>query len=92
MTIATLNSAEPLNAVAQYDTLRRAAVGGALALEARAGLMLFLRRGLWGWARALATITAFGPPPGTRPANWKAPEEYRTVIHILATMAIKANP
>lgn len=91
MTSAKINSAEPPHVVTQYETLRRAALGEALPLEARAGLMLFLRRGLWGWAHALATMT-FEQPTGSRPVNWKPPEEYRTVIHIFAALAIKANP
>ena len=32
-----------------------AALGQALPPEARCGLMLFLRRGMWGWARVMAT-------------------------------------
>jgi hypothetical protein len=91
MTSAKINSAEPPDVVTEYETLRRAALGDALPLNARAGLMLFLRRGLWGWARALATMTAFEQPTGSRPSNWKAPEEYRTVIHLFAAMAIRTT-
>jgi hypothetical protein len=91
MTSAKINSAEPPDVVTEYETLRRAALGDALPLNARAGLMLFLRRGLWGWARALATMTAFEQPTGSRPASWKAPEEYRTVIHIFAALAIRTT-
>jgi len=92
MTSAKIKSAEPPHVVTQYETLRRAALGDALPLEARAGLMLFLRRGLRGWARALATMTALEQPTRSRPVNRKAPEEYRTVIHIFAALAINANP
>lgn len=86
---ATNNSPEPANVMTQYETLRSAALGDALPPEARAGLMLFLRRGLWGWARVMATTSVWQPPNGSRPSNWKAPEAYRTVIHIFAAMAIK---
>ncbi len=48
---------QPSKAVTQYETLRGAALGDVLPLEARGGLMLFLRRGMWGWARAMATVT-----------------------------------
>jgi hypothetical protein len=41
--------------VAQYEALRGAALGDALPPEARTGLLLFLRGGMWGWARAVAT-------------------------------------
>ena len=43
---------------ARYETLRRAALGQPLPLEARSGLALLLRRGMWSWARALGQIAA----------------------------------
>ena len=86
-----MNSPEPSNFVMHYETLRGAALGNVLPLEARAGLMLFLRRGMWGWARALASMTAFEQPIASRPSNWKAPKEYKTVIHILAAMVIRTR-
>jgi hypothetical protein len=91
MTRAKNNSAESPIIITQYETLRRAALGEALPPEARAGLTLFLRRGMWGWARAVATRSAKPQPTGARPANGKTPEEHRTVIHIFAAMAIKAD-
>ena len=91
MTSAKNNSPEPSNVVTHYETLRSAALGDALPLEARSGLMLFLRRGLWGWARAMATMTACERPAGARPSNWKAPEEYRAVIHIFAALVTKTS-
>jgi hypothetical protein len=91
MTIANNNSAELSIAVTQYETLRRSALGDTLPPEARAGLMLFLRRGMWGWARALATQGAPERPTSSGPSNWKVPEECRTVIHIFAAMTIRAN-
>ena len=77
--------------VTQYETLRRAVLGGALPPEARAGLPLFLRRGMSGWARAVTTMSAPPRPAGSRPPNWKIPEEHRAVVHIFAAMAINAN-
>ncbi len=77
--------------VTQYETLRGAALGDALPPEARAGLLLFLRRGMCGWARAVATLSASQRPTGSRPPNWGMPEEHRTVVHILASMAINVN-
>jgi len=91
VTSAKSDSPEPSKAVAQYETLRRAALGDALPLEARAGLMLFLGRGMWGWVRAMATMSALPQPTGSRPSNWTAPEEYRTVIQIFAAMAIQTS-
>ena len=43
---------------AQYEVLRMAALGEALPPKARSGLMLFLRRGMWGWAQALTAAQA----------------------------------
>ena len=58
---ATSACSIPSSAIAdQYEVLRAAALGEALPLKARSGLMLFLRRGMWGWAQAL-TATASAP-------------------------------
>jgi hypothetical protein len=89
MTSGKSSSAE-LSVVTQYETLRRAALGEALPPEARRGLTLFLGRGMWGWAQAVATICVLQQPTCSRTSNAKAPEECRTVIHIFAAMAIKA--
>lgn len=91
MTRAKKTSPEPFTVVTQYETLRSAALGSALSPEARVGFMLFLRRGLWGWARVMATASVRQPPNGSRPSNWKAPEEYRTMVHIFAAMALKTS-
>jgi hypothetical protein len=79
--------------VAQYEALRNAALGQALAPEARSGLLLFLRRGLWGWARVLAASRASPLPELRRGAllSFLGGEESRDVIHILATMAMGAG-
>lgn len=79
--------------VAQYETLRRAALGHALPPEARGGLMLFLRGGMWGWARAMAMAGASMPqqlscPPSLNDAS---SVESKTLIHILAAMAMSTN-
>jgi hypothetical protein len=91
MTSAKNHSAEPGNVIGQYETLRKAALGDALPPEARAGLMLFLRRGMWGWACALATTMATKQPTGSRLTNWNPPEGCRTIVHIFAAMAIRAS-
>jgi hypothetical protein len=88
MTNAKNSAADPSIGVTQYETLRAAALGSALPLEARAGLMLFLHTGMWGWTLAVTAMRTFERPAGSRPSNWKAPEEHRTVIHLFAAMAI----
>jgi len=79
--------------VAQYETLRRAALGQALAPEARSGLLLFLRRGMWGWTRMIAMLDGGQPPQARRGGSLSVPaaEESRTVIHIFAAMAMNAK-
>lgn len=77
--------------VAQYEALRGAALGDMLRPEARAGLLLFLRRGMCGWARALATMRAPQRPAGSRPPNGTIPQERRAVVQIFAAMVINAN-
>lgn len=93
MTSAKNNSAEPTVVVTQYETLRSVALGEALPPEARGGLLLFLRRGMYGWSRTVAAALS-SPPQPTRspPSNWKGPEEYRTAIHIFAALAIGTSP
>jgi hypothetical protein len=88
MTDAKNNAADPSIAVTQYETLRAAAIGNALPPEARAGLMLFIHTGMWGWARTVTAMPMFERPAGSQPSTWKAPEEHRTVIHLFAAMAI----
>lgn len=86
-------SSERLAGVAlQYESLRNAALGHALSPEARSGLLLFLRRGMWGWARVLATAGA-SPPQPIRATSLSFPmgEESRTVIHIFAAMAMNTE-
>ena len=88
MTNAKHNAADPSIAVTQYETLRMAALGNALPPEARAGLMLFLNTGMWGWARAVTAMRLFERSTDSRPSNWKPPEEHRAIIHLFAAMAI----
>jgi hypothetical protein len=88
MTNAENIAAGPSIAITQYETLRAAALGNALPPEARAGLMLFLHTGMWGWTRVVTAMRTFERPAGSRPSNWKAPEEHRTVIQLFASMTI----
>ena len=74
--------------VAQYEVLRGAALGEALPLKARSGLALFLRRGMWGWARAL--ISAAGIPQELVTQSLAGRPAYgghSAIVHVLATIA-----
>lgn len=88
MTGATSDSTGPGDVVPQYETLREAALGGALPPDARAGMMLFLRRGMWGWSCALATRE---PAIASRRTNRDPPDECRTIVYIFAAMAIRTS-
>ena len=76
----------------QYELLRGAALGEALPLKARSGLMLFLRRGMWGLAQTLAAATnpqqeQTAPLPAPRPADGG----HTAIIHVLATIAMSIH-
>ena len=91
MTRAKPASAALSLVVTQYETLRRAALGEALPPEARAGLMLFLRRGMWGWSQAVTTRSPLPPPAGSRPLSGKRPAEDKTLIQLFAALASQAT-
>jgi hypothetical protein len=82
MTDASSCSPQPTSIAAQYETLRMAALGEILPPEARSGLMLFLCRGMWGWARTLATqtvreeLTTTPLPAGPQPTHVKRSSTY----------------
>ena len=77
----------------QYETLRGAALGGVLPPEARYGLMLFLRRGMWGWTRAIAIGSAevLQQRSGSRSLSWTASNEHIAVVHVFAAMAMNVE-
>jgi hypothetical protein len=82
----------PADILPQYEALRTAALGNALPSEARSGLLLFLRRGMWGWARVVATLGASPPQQPRRETSLSFPsgEESRAVIYIFAALAMHA--
>jgi len=83
--------------VAQYEALRMAMLGEPLSPEARGGLSLFLRRGMWGWARTLAAasvVTAPAPGRSASPARSHCAGgigERSAVIHAFAAIAMKSD-
>ena len=75
----------------QYETLRTAARGERLLpLEARSGLALFLRRGMWSWTRTLASANVSRQALQPAPSDSRAPHERKAVIQLFAAMAM--NP
>ena len=88
MNVAVTSACASLAIAAQYEVLRGSALGDALPLKVRSGLALFLRRGMWGWARALI-LTASSPQEQINPSSAPWPESggHSAVVHILAAMA-----
>ncbi len=79
--------------MSQYEALRNGALGHALAPEARWGLLLFLRRGMWGWAQVILSAGAGSLQPRTEEwLGFPLATESRAVIHIFAAMAMNAEP
>jgi hypothetical protein len=73
----------------QYEALRAAGLGQALEPEARNGLALLLRRGLWGWARALVPATAvLEPHRSSSRRSADATCHNSALIQIIAAMAM----
>ena len=85
-------AADPPTVAAQYEALRRAALGEPLPPDARHGLLLFLRRGMWAWTQALA-IAANAPRQPTRsPASVSpSPYELNGIIQVFAAMTLSFN-
>jgi hypothetical protein len=81
-------SLEPRSIAAQYEKLRLAAVGEPLPPEARSGLGLFLRKGMWVWARALADDNNYKHTTCSPSSTSIASHQHKAVIQIFAAMAL----
>jgi hypothetical protein len=68
-----------------------AALGKPLPPEARSGLGLFLRRGMWGWARALAIAGDPEQPTRSHSSSLTSPHQHNDVIQVFAAMALNTN-
>ncbi len=69
-----------------------APLGDALPLKARSGLMLFLRRGMWGWTRVLS-VTANTSREQIYPSSAARPTHggHSAVVHVLAAIAMSIH-
>lgn len=74
----------------QYEALRAAVLGAQLPLEARSGLALILRRGMWAWAQAAAAATPTPRPPRSSLPCSTAGDEQRAVVHLFAALAMRS--
>ncbi len=91
--LATRDNGPPSTITDQYETLRGVAWGGRLPPEARSGLGLFLRRGMWAWARALG-MPGEPVPPKRSPLGsgaTSARDQSRAVVQVFAAMALNTH-
>jgi hypothetical protein len=91
--IAAISADAFAAAATRYEALRAAAFGDGLPPEARSGLTLFLRRGLWGWTRALTAAARvsqeqLSPPSAALPF---AHDGRSSVVRLLAAIAMGSN-
>jgi hypothetical protein len=83
-------SAAVLDLTSRYEGLRQAGLGGTLTPVERAGLSIFLRRGMWAW------VCVVTEPPACAPASSRRPPRSRVTgapgldptVQILASMAM----
>jgi hypothetical protein len=73
----------------RYEALRRGVLGTALGAESGTGLALFLRRGVWAWARLGAPPGRPTFEPGAVPFAPPLPQAKRSdLARLLAGMAL----
>jgi len=91
--IAALSAESSTAMAARYEALRAAGFGGGLPPEARSGLTLFLRRGMWGWVRAL-TAAPLASREQTLPSSAALPftrDGRNSVVCLLAAIVMGSN-
>ncbi|RLA18339.1 MAG: hypothetical protein DRQ56_07800 [Gammaproteobacteria bacterium] len=55
--------------ISQYEALRMAGLGEAVLPESRSGLTLFLRRGMWSWAKEMIAAKTCDQSSCSRSSN-----------------------
>lgn len=76
---------------AQYELLRAAALGEETAAEARSGLTVLLRQGMWSWTRVIMrgqTLQEASAPSAPQPSRSDQSPDRRAIIHLLAALAM----
>ncbi len=89
--ITATPAAPPPAVVAPYERLRSAMLGEALPPDARNGLVVFLHRGMWGWARALSLEPARLEPASSQSSPPAQSSDRRDIVCLLAGMAMAIN-
>lgn len=86
MTAGAAHASLPDWCVARYEALRAGALGEPVPAEARSGLTLFLRQGMWAWAQA-AAVTPSLRHAGSEPTAFTGPEPRQGLGRLLTEMA-----
>jgi hypothetical protein len=86
--VAASLATPPAAIVARYERLRSAMLGEALPPDARSGLIVFLQRGMWRWARMLAVESVKLEPISSRSSAPAQFIERRAIVCLLAAMAM----
>ena len=73
-----------------YETLRSAALGESLPFDARKGLALFLRRGMWEWVRARLPSDGVAVLAQSVSSRTFADDANRVVVQLVADMAMSS--
>ncbi len=76
---------------AQYELLRAAALGEETAVEARSGLTVLLRQGMWSWTRVITqgqTPQGASAPFAPQPSRSDQSPDRRAIVHLLAALAM----
>lgn len=73
-----------------YETLRTAALGEGLASDARDGLALFLRRGMWGWAQAIRDHGERLRPTQSAHSGASIDEHHKQIVQLFAALAMSS--
>jgi hypothetical protein len=87
----TTPATHPGAIVAQYETLRSVMLGQALPPEARSGLIVLLRQGMWRCACRPAAATARPEPFADQTSIPMEPFERRAIVYALAGLAMARN-
>jgi len=89
--ITATPAAPATTVVARYERLRSAMLGEALPPDARSGLVVFLHRGMCGWAHALSVEPARVEPTPSRSSAPAQLNDRRAIVCLLAGMAMAIN-
>ena len=87
---AAVRTAVTPHVTQDYEALRTAALGEGLAFDARNGLALFLRRGMWGWAQDNNDRGESLRPAQPAHSGACVDDRHKQLVQLLAAMAMSS--